>query len=150
MILHLYLSGRQWAATLDSLDTGMAGETHPDAEEWPGLYTTGGRWLCAAEAACRDAEARGYTVRGIICYGVPPECVKMIRSGRVEWPADLARWRDALLRRKLRMEARPIPRRERVRVARAVADAPACDAVLTGVAGIGVTALTAMAAGGAA
>lgn len=144
MIAALYLEGRAWSAAF--CDSGAAGETHADAEGWPGLYTPAARWLCAVYALHREALLRGLPLTQVDCHGMPEELRRMIASARVVWPPDLAPWRDAILAAGLRLTAAPIRRRDRARVARLVAGAPSADAVLTGVAGLGAVGLTAMGA----
>ena len=147
MTLHLYLSGRAWAAQLGDTGAGVAGETHADAEDWPGQYTPAGRWLCAAVAACAEAEARGYQPALIVCYGIAPHLRVMIRSQGVEWPPDLARWRDDLIRRAVPMDAAKVKRGEMERIRRLVRDAPANDAIFTGISGIGAVGWTGLMVG---
>lgn len=142
MTLHLYLSGRAWAAQLGDTGAGVAGETHADAEDWPGQYTPAGRWLCAAVAACAEAEARGYQPALIVCYGIPGPLRVMIRSQGVHWPPDLARWRDDLIRRAVPMDAAKVKRGEMERIRRLVKDAPANDAIFTGISGLGAVGWT--------
>ena len=144
MIAALYLEGRAWSAAFAG--SGAAGETHADAEGWPGLYTPAARWLCAVYALHREAQMRGLSLTAVECCGMPEPLRRMVASGRVEWPADLAAWRDAVKGTGLRLTAAPIRRRDRARVAQLVAGAPAADAVLTGVAGLGAVGLTALAA----
>ena len=145
--LHLYLSGRAWAAQLGDTGAGVAGETHADAEDWPGQYTPAGRWLCAAVAACTEAEARGYQPALIVCYGISGPLRVMIRSQVVGWPADLARWRDDLIRRAVPMDAAKVRSGEMERIRRLVRDAPANDAIFTGISGLGAVGWTGLMVG---
>ena len=145
MILRIYLRGYAWAVSFVGLDSGASGVLdRAVVDGWEHPCDLAARWIVAAWHGAEQARARGLAVREIQCVGIPAPLVTLIQ--RRQWPPEIRAYL-AELEGGARLTGCALSRRERSRIGAVLETAPATDAVLTGVAGLGAVGLTAMVAG---
>ena len=137
MTLHLFLApdGQHWIGSWPELDQGTALTLHPLAHGWPSIWREAAPWLLSILAAYVESQERGLVLTEIVCCGLPPHIVNTLKRGA--WPEELAPYVDEFRRLPITLSYGRISRRERAMLDRYAESAPAQDAVVMGMLGLG-------------